>query len=78
MRHRFRKLFNRNNVKVSYSTMTNMKGIISGHKRNNVKVSYSTMTNIKGIIIDTIEKFSRILTTKSNESAIAETQMIVL
>ena len=33
LRHIFRKLCNINNVKVSYSTMTNMKGIISGHNR---------------------------------------------
>ena len=33
-RHRYRKIFNRNNVKVSYSSMPNMKSIISGHNKN--------------------------------------------
>ena len=33
LRHKFRKLFNRNNVKVSYSSMTNISSIISGHNK---------------------------------------------
>ena len=37
--HRYRKLFNRNTVKASYSCMGNMKSIISGH---NSKVIYDT------------------------------------
>ena len=36
-RHKFYKLFNRNNVKVSYSSMPNMKAIISGHNKNVLK-----------------------------------------
>ena len=36
-RHKYRKLFNRNNVKVSYSTMPNMKAIIAGHNKNVLK-----------------------------------------
>ena len=37
-RHRYRKIFNRNNVKVSYSSMPNMKSIISGHNQNVLEV----------------------------------------
>ena len=32
-RHKFRKLFNRNNLKVSYSCMRNMKTIVNGHNK---------------------------------------------
>ena len=32
-RHKYHKLFNRNNVKVSYSSMPNMKAIINGHNK---------------------------------------------
>ena len=32
-RHKFHKLFNRNNVKVSYSSMPNMNAIINGHNK---------------------------------------------
>ena len=34
--HKFRKLFNKNNVKVSYSCMPNMKSIINAHNKNTI------------------------------------------
>ena len=37
-RHKFHKLFNRNNVKVSYSSMPNMKAIINGHNKKVLNV----------------------------------------
>ena len=36
-RHKFHKLFNRNNVKVSYSAMPNMNAIINGHNKKVLK-----------------------------------------
>ena len=36
-RHKYRKIFNRNNVKVSYSSMPNMNSIISGHNKKVTK-----------------------------------------
>ena len=33
--HKYHKIFNRNNVKVSYSCMDNMRNIISSHKKGN-------------------------------------------
>ena len=32
--HQFHKLFNRNNLKVSYSSVPNFKSVVSGHSKN--------------------------------------------
>ena len=42
VRHKYRKLFNRNNLKVSYSTMPNMSKIINGHNQKVLKDEVST------------------------------------
>ena len=40
-RHKFRKIFNRNTLKVSYSTMPNVKAIINGHNKKVLRWSRS-------------------------------------
>ena len=33
--HKYHKIFNRNNVKISYSCIDNIKNVISSHKKDN-------------------------------------------